>query len=107
MLSLALETSSLRGGVAILRGSSCLEESIFKEGLQQGRELIQRVSDLLRRVGQEPGDLGAIAVSKGPGSYTGIRVGVTAAKTLLLGNRCDRDGRPPVAIAKQSLPRIG
>ena len=82
MLTLALETSSLRGGVAVFEGGRCIAERVFAEGLQQGRELLAAIEAELRGLGRSVRDLDGIAVGRGPGSYTGVRVGCTAAKTL-------------------------
>ena len=82
MYLLAIETSSAQGSVALYEGDSSVEEVLFTAGLVHGREVTSRVQDLLSRHGIGPGGLDAIGVSIGPGSYTGIRVGVTAAKTL-------------------------
>jgi tRNA threonylcarbamoyladenosine biosynthesis protein TsaB len=51
-------------------------------GCRHGRDLIPGVRDLLASAELSPSDLGAIAVGLGPGSYTGLRIGVTAAKIL-------------------------
>lgn len=87
MYLVALETSSARGGVALIRvGPDATAERVdelpFAEGLVHGRECNVQLDALLRRRRLRPGDVGAVAVSLGPGSYTGIRVGVTVAKTL-------------------------
>jgi len=82
VLFLAIETSSLRGALALFRGRECLQEVLFPEGLVHGREIALRLRELLEGQALGPGDLEGIAVSSGPGSYTGTRVGVTCAKTL-------------------------
>jgi tRNA threonylcarbamoyl adenosine modification protein YeaZ len=82
MILLAIETSSPRGSIALLDGAVPLYEASFPEGLLHGREVTARMDEVLRRTGLRPRDLGAVAVSRGPGSFTGLRVGVTAAKTL-------------------------
>jgi len=82
MLILALETSSVRGSLALFSGGTCLRETFFPEGLLHGREITAHLDALLKAEGLAPGSLDAISVSVGPGSYTGIRVGVTAAKSL-------------------------
>ena len=82
MILLALETSSVRGSLALRRDSMPPREILFEEGLVHGREVTARLEDLLRLEELDPGAIGAIAVGIGPGSYTGLRVGVTAAKSL-------------------------
>jgi tRNA threonylcarbamoyladenosine biosynthesis protein TsaB len=82
MLFLAIETSGLRGSLALFAGGRCLREAVFEEGLVHGRELTARLEESLSREGFKARSLEGIAVSVGPGSYTGIRVGVTAAKSL-------------------------
>jgi tRNA threonylcarbamoyladenosine biosynthesis protein TsaB len=82
MILLALETSSVRGSLALRRDSMPPREILFEEGLVHGREVTARLEELLRFEGLDPGAIGAIAVGIGPGSYTGLRVGVTAAKSL-------------------------
>ena len=92
MLFVALETSSLVGGVALFENGECLQETRFTAGPDQGRELLPAVRETLLRAGRTVADLGGVAVGRGPGSYTGMRLGVTAAKTLSFALR-----RPVVA----------
>ena len=82
MILLAIETSSSRGSLALFVDGTLSREVCFPEGLLHGREITARLDDMLRAEGLRARSLGAIAVSVGPGSYTGLRVGVTAAKTL-------------------------
>ncbi len=82
MLFLAIETSGIRGSLALFEGSRCLEEVLFPEGLVHGREISVKLAEVLDTQRVRPRDLEGLAVSVGPGSYTGCRVGVTAAKTL-------------------------
>ncbi len=82
MYLLALETSSAQGSIALHRDEDLVEECRFDEGLVHGREVIPRIRAMLRSHDLDVTDIEAIGVSIGPGSYTGVRVGVTAAKTL-------------------------
>jgi tRNA threonylcarbamoyladenosine biosynthesis protein TsaB len=92
MRILAIETSGSVGSVALCeaagdssdpaRGLRTLRERTFTEGLIHGRELAPAVKDLLDGTRLRPADLDLIAVSQGPGSYTGLRVGIAFAKTF-------------------------
>ena len=79
---LAIETSALLGSVAIGRAGEVLEETNFAEGLTGGRELVPAIDRLVARHAGAKSRIGLVAVTLGPGSYTGTRVGVTAAKSL-------------------------
>lgn len=79
---LALESSTPHGGSALLRDGSPRAVFRLEEGLRHGRELLASAEALLSAEGLKAADLTGVAVSMGPGSYTGIRVGVMAAKAL-------------------------
>jgi len=78
---LAIDTSTNRALVALARGD-VRAESRHEGGGRHGRDLLPAIAGLLESVGLTPRSLDAIAVGLGPGSYTGLRVGLTAAKTL-------------------------
>jgi len=82
MLFLAVETSSRCGSVALFSGGTCLRETIFPEGLVHGREITVHFKAMLDAQGLRPASIQAVSLSMGPGSYTGLRVGVAAAKSL-------------------------
>jgi tRNA threonylcarbamoyladenosine biosynthesis protein TsaB len=82
MTYLAIETSDPRGSLALFDESERVDEARFPDGLVHAREFAVRLEELLGARGLVPGDLVGVAVSIGPGSYTGCRVGVTAAKSL-------------------------
>lgn len=91
---LALETTANTGSAALCRGTEILCEVALAEGMKHGRLLIPGVDELLRRVGLGVKDLDFIACGIGPGSYTGSRVGVMAAKALAFGA-----GIPCIAVS--------
>lgn len=78
---LGIETSGTIGSVALWEGAVVAEES-FQRGLVHGKALVPTIARLLEQAGWEKTSLGLIAVSQGPGSYTGVRVGVATAKAL-------------------------
>lgn len=93
MKLLALETSSRVGSVALFDGGQIVESSSFEHGLQNAARMLPLIDDLLRRRGWTPRDVTAIAVSIGPGSFTGLRIGTTFAKTF-----CFATGAACVAV---------
>ena len=82
MKVLGIETSGNVGGVAICENKHVIIAKDFGVGMQHGKELIPAIRTTLHEIGWKPGDIDLIAVDVGPGSYTGLRVGVTCAKTL-------------------------
>ena len=82
--ALALETSGRTGAVALARDGRVVAEETFAHGLKHAAGIIPIIDRLSRGVGWRPGDIEEVYVSAGPGSFTGLRVGVTVAKTLAL-----------------------
>ncbi len=80
MRTLALETSTQPGSVAILAGEMCLGEAILPAGATAS-VLFPTLQNLLQQCGLAPIDIELLAVTLGPGSFTGTRIGVTFAKT--------------------------
>jgi tRNA threonylcarbamoyladenosine biosynthesis protein TsaB len=79
---LILETSCFVGQVALASGNQVLALRRLDEARRHARDLVPALRDLLQAQGWKPGDLDAVIVSRGPGSYTGLRVGLMTAKTL-------------------------
>jgi len=88
MLTLAIETSGPLGSVALFESGTVLGEQSLELGRQHGQSLIPTIRDLLSSCGTLPRNLDVVAVSIGPGSYTGLRVGVVCAKTLAYAANC-------------------
>ncbi|MET3576875.1 tRNA (adenosine(37)-N6)-threonylcarbamoyltransferase complex dimerization subunit type 1 TsaB [Bhargavaea ullalensis] len=82
MIWLGLDTSNLPLSAAIVRDGKLLAELNSAVGLNHSEGAMPAVEELFQRAGLQPADLDAVAVSEGPGSYTGVRIGVTIAKTL-------------------------
>lgn len=77
---LAFETSAKAAGVALMNGETLLGESYQNTGLTHSQTLLSMAEDLLKTCGKTPNDVTAVAVAAGPGSFTGVRIGVAAAK---------------------------
>lgn len=80
---LALETSGRHGSLALLADGEVREERRLEEtGRRHAQTLVAELHELLERHRLQPRGLAAVAVSRGPGSFTGLRVGIVCAKTL-------------------------
>lgn len=82
MKVLGIETSGNIGGIAICEDRHIIIAKDFGAGMQHGKELVPTIKSALNEIGWTPKDIDLVAVDVGPGSYTGLRVGVTCAKTL-------------------------
>jgi len=82
MRILAIETSESGGSVAALWGERVLIERRLPLAKGTAAELVPTIREILQQVGWRPIDIQGVGVTIGPGSFTGLRVGVTTAKTL-------------------------
>jgi tRNA threonylcarbamoyladenosine biosynthesis protein TsaB len=82
---LALETSGLSCGVALAADGAVMFAEDVREGAVHGRALAPLIEKALKHAGIEAAELAAVAVSSGPGSWTGLRIGLSAAKALAWG----------------------
>ena len=85
MLILAFETSAKAASVALMDGSCLLGESYQNTGMTHSQTLLVMAEDLLKQCGKTAADVTAVAVAEGPGSFTGVRIGVAAAKGFAWG----------------------
>ena len=85
MLTLSFETSAKAASVALMDGCKLLGESYQNTGLTHSQTLMVMAEDLLKTCGRTPQQVEAVAVAAGPGSFTGIRIGVAAAKGFAWG----------------------
>ena len=82
---LAFETSAKAASVALLEQGTLLGESYQNTGLTHSQTLMVMAEDLLKTCGKTAADVTAVAVAAGPGSFTGVRIGVAAAKGFAWG----------------------
>ncbi|MGE3165230.1 MAG: tRNA (adenosine(37)-N6)-threonylcarbamoyltransferase complex dimerization subunit type 1 TsaB [Planctomycetota bacterium] len=90
---LAIETSHVQGEVALGEGEFPTV-SALSPGLVHGRELQPKIAQVCEAAGTPPAALDLVAVSAGPGSYTGLRIGVATAKAIAWAL-----GKPALAIS--------
>lgn len=106
MKVLAVETATLTGSVGLLSdddGLDVLGETTLSVSVQHSERLMPAIDQLLRDAGVASGEIDLYAVSAGPGSFTGLRIGLAAAQGLALAH-----GRPVVGVSTlEGLARNG
>lgn len=85
---LAFETSAKAASVALFEEDRLLGEQYQNTGLTHSQTLLVMAEELLHQCGKTPGDVTAVAVANGPGSFTGVRIGAAAAKGFAWGAQC-------------------
>ena len=107
-VSLAIETSCRTGGVALGRGDELLGAIDFDASCRHAVQLVPRLAELLETASLRPADVDELYVSVGPGSFTGLRVGLAVARTMgqmLSSLRCLAVPTPhAVALRAADLP---
>ena len=81
-LTLAIETAIAGGSISLLRDGSSIKGTAGGDSVSRAEDLLQGVDGLLAEAGIMKYDLASIAVSTGPGSFTGLRVGISTAMGL-------------------------
>src|SRR5207247_617489 len=84
MRTLAVETSTLAGGAALLDGDLVVGEYVLDIRITHSERLMATIDRLLVDAGWSVRDLEGLAVSVGPGSFTGLRIGLSTVKGLAL-----------------------
>ena len=103
MLILAFETSAKAASVAIHDGQKLLAESYQNTGLTHSQTLMVMAEDALKQCGKCAQDVTAVAVAEGPGSFTGVRIGVAAAKGFAWGRELPCYGISTLEAMTESL----
>ena len=102
--TLALETSGRAGSVALARDGVVLAEEQFAHGLKHAAGILPIIDRLCRGQGWGPRDLEAVYVSAGPGSFTGLRVGITVAKALAFATGAKVVAVPSAEVLVRNAP---
>lgn len=98
MLLLAIDTSTNDSGVALYDGDRVLGECAWFSGRRHAEQVLPLIDLLLRNIDAMPSDLTAVAVATGPGSWSGLRVGMSLAKSLVLAREMPLIGVPTLAV---------
>ena len=91
---LAVESSAIAASVAVLRDDALLAEVTINRGNTHSETLLPLVEDLLDRLALTVDDMDLFAVPVGPGSFTGVRIGVATVKGLAFGR-----GKPCAGVS--------
>lgn len=79
---LAIESSGLTASVAIMVDGSIAAEYTVNNKKTHSQTLLPMITEIMETVGMKPEELDCIAISRGPGSFTGLRIGSATAKGL-------------------------
>jgi tRNA threonylcarbamoyladenosine biosynthesis protein TsaB len=102
---LSLDTATRHSGIALYDGQQIVAELNWHSVDAQTTELLPRLEQVMAWAGAQPADLGAIAVSLGPGSFTGLRVAISLAKGMALAH-----GLPLIGVSTldaTAYPHLG
>ena len=101
---LAIETSSLVSSVALLQDQTLRAEFTTQARLTHSEQLMPHIADMLQKAGVQKQQIDAVAVSIGPGSFTGLRIGLATAKGLAFAWNVPIIGvETPVSLAWNSV----
>lgn len=103
MLILAFETSAKAASVALTENGKLLGEGYQNTGLTHSQTLMVMAEDVLKQCGKTAADVEAVAVAAGPGSFTGVRIGVAAAKGFAWGKEIPCYGVSTLEAMAESL----
>jgi len=103
---LAIDTSTRLAGVAIYDGTQVLAETIWHSQNYHTVELTPTIQGMLRQAGISISSLKGVAVAVGPGSFTGLRIGLAVAKGICLGGNIPIIGIPTLDFLAAAQPLL-
>lgn len=108
MKILAVDSSSITASVAITEDESIVSEFFMNAGLTHSQTLAPMIDAVLKNSNTQPKDIDLYAVTNGPGSFTGIRIGAATIKAMAFANNKPCVGISPLeALAYNSFAKSG
>ncbi|MBZ0256874.1 tRNA (adenosine(37)-N6)-threonylcarbamoyltransferase complex dimerization subunit type 1 TsaB, partial [bacterium] len=107
MILLAIDTSTSTGGVALRNEVGLIGALSVSVDLTHSEGLMPALDALLQRCGVTLQDVGAVACSVGPGSFTGLRVGVAAAQGIAAARDLPCAAVPTLELLSRQAPHAG
>jgi tRNA threonylcarbamoyladenosine biosynthesis protein TsaB len=101
---LLIETSGRVGRIGLARGSNVVRTVDLDASRRHARDLAATVESFLQAERMRPGEVTGVMVSRGPGSYTGLRVGITSAKAFAYATGCKLIAVDTFAAIAQQAP---
>ena len=112
MKLLSIDSSGKTAAAAVTEGEALLAEGFADEGLKHSQMLLPLIDETLKKAGVALAEIDAFAVTNGPGSFTGLRIGGSLVKGMALGRPCfavptlmalafneEKSGRTAVALS--------
>jgi tRNA threonylcarbamoyladenosine biosynthesis protein TsaB len=106
MKILAIETTDQAGSVALLEGRTAVAETRLTTQQRSAQSLAPAIRDLLEAAAWRPIEIQLVAVAIGPGSFTGLRIGVTTAKTFAYAVGCEVVAVPTLEVVAAQMPDV-
>lgn len=107
MRILAIETTERIGSVAAFQDAKLVAEARLTSDQRSAQSLAPALAELLKQLQWRAADLDLIAVTSGPGSFTGLRIGVTTAKTLAYAAGAEVLGVNTLEVIAAQVPNVG
>lgn len=102
----AIDTSTQWIGIALYDGVQVLAEHSWRSQNYHTIELVPAIADMLKKCQVKPTQLSGIGVALGPGSFTGLRIGLSVAKGLALGQGIPVAGVPSLDVLVAAQPGL-
>lgn len=103
---LAIDTSTMLAGLALYDGAEVVAEAVWRSGRRHTAQLLPQLDLLLHHTGLERAAIDALGVALGPGSWSGLRVGMSLAKALVAASGAALVGISTLEILAWGHPRL-